>query len=164
MGWTKAKVLVAVAAAAIVTSGAAVAVRAVLAENRGTLTADRQFIQPPPQQQRPAGIARPEGVVLGLNGRPLKDVSVLISTSSDRAYVGKPGVTTTKTDADGRFSLPAVNEPYTLIAWHDDAGFAELTDEQLAATGGGGFMLYPWGRVEGTVVAGGARPAGRCWC
>jgi len=59
-----------------------------------------------------------------------------------------------KTDAEGRFSLPAALPSPTIAAVHEQ-GYAEVAAEDLARTGK--VVLQPWGRVEG-VLKNGTRP------
>jgi RNA polymerase sigma factor (sigma-70 family) len=61
-----------------------------------------------------------------------------------------------KTAADGRFTFPAQEPPYTLIVLHD-LGFAEKTVE-ASPSSVYKLTISPWGRVEGTLHVG-ARPA-----
>ena len=62
----------------------------------------------------------------------------------------------TRTDAGGRFALPALLPNPTLLAVHYDQGFAEVPNQELAATGT--ITLKPWGHVVGTLKQG-PRPA-----
>src|SRR5262249_31194750 len=57
-----------------------------------------------------------------------------------------------KTGADGRFSFPPQEPPYTILALHD-RGFAEQT---IGAKAPSAYELtiQPWGRIEGTLRIG----------
>jgi RNA polymerase sigma factor (sigma-70 family) len=154
MGWTKAKILVGCFAAILTLSGAAVAVKIVLAESRGFIPGGTQLTAASASPKQRTTIPKPEGVVLAPNDRPLQGASILLSNATSYAYTGQPALT----DAQGRFSLPVINEPYFLLVWHNDAGFAELTDEQLAG-GGGRINLLPWAKLEGRATIAGAPAA-----
>lgn len=156
MAWTKAKILTGAIAAALVVSGTAVAVKMVLAERRGVISAERRAVPPAPSV-KPAAIPKPQGMVLAPNGQPLKGASVLLSTRSQPAtYRGDPS--DYLTDDKGQFAFPAINEPFTVIAWHDQAGFAEVTSEQLAEATGR-VSLMPWAKLEGRASSSGAAAA-----
>lgn len=91
------------------------------------------------------------------DGKALAGAKLLVVTGSSQIFInnGEAGPSTftqtAKTDDNGRFNLPPQIGTFTVLVVHD-AGFAELTPEQLnqdRVT-----VIKPWGRVEGTVRRG----------
>ncbi|MHC4361639.1 MAG: peroxiredoxin family protein, partial [Planctomycetota bacterium] len=70
--------------------------------------------------------------------------------------VNKEDLTLVECGADGRFSFPPQTERYLIVAI-DEAGYAEVTDEELAASPE--VTILAWGRVEGALRIGG-QPVG----
>lgn len=101
----------------------------------------------------------PRGVVVNAAGQPVEgaEVAVLgfgyvaLQPGSLRS-LGASTVHVAKTDAAGRFSLPALLPNPQLIAVHAEQGFAELSAGELAVAGK--IALLPWGRVEGVMKIG----------
>ncbi len=100
----------------------------------------------------------PAGVVLTPAGEPTANAAVLLCTELGGVTMNGParvetGLNTStlrvQTDANGRFALPAANNPHGLIVVHDQ-GFAELSPVQSDTTLQ--VTLQAWGRVEGRVV------------
>ena len=109
------------------------------------------------------------GVVRRPDGTPMAGATVAISTrippirvTLDEGEILYPSeqMKTAQTDAEGRFSLPAPDEPvalppsiepFALIAF-DDEYFAEATPEQLKASPE--LTAQPWGRIEGRLLLG----------
>jgi hypothetical protein len=100
----------------------------------------------------------PAGVVLLPGGEPAVNATVLLCTPLAGVTLDGPGhverglnTTTSRaqTDKAGGFSLAAAPSPQGLIAIHDQ-GYAEVSLDGLKAAGG--FVLQPWGRVEGRLV------------
>ncbi|MCP5522369.1 MAG: carboxypeptidase regulatory-like domain-containing protein [Verrucomicrobiales bacterium] len=60
----------------------------------------------------------------------------------------------TETDAKGHFAVPALVTEPRLVAIHEEHGYAETTEEDLAS--GNPLVLRPWGGVEGTLRIGNA--------
>ena len=102
-----------------------------------------------------------EGVVRLPDGSPLAGADIVLVDPSQPAFIknGTPPAPkdhrTLKTGADGRFSFPQQEPPYTIVALHD-RGLAEQT---IDATPASAYTLTikPWGRVEGTLRIG-SRP------
>jgi hypothetical protein len=98
-----------------------------------------------------------EGVVRGPNGEPMAGAEVVLASGMgihidggktyQRGY--RPHLVT---GPDGRFSFPPHDEPVRIIAMHD-RGYAEATPRELSE--GHGLAIAPWGRIEGTLRAGG---------
>ncbi len=101
----------------------------------------------------------PRGVVVNAAGQPVEgaEVAVLgfgylnLQPGSFRT-LGSSTVHIAKTDAAGRFALPALLPNPQLVAVHPEQGFAELSADELAAAGK--ITLSPWGRVEGVMKIG----------
>jgi BlaR1 peptidase M56/Carboxypeptidase regulatory-like domain len=92
------------------------------------------------------------GRVFDPSGRPVKDARVYLATLS-QDLKGWPNDHNTVTDdqkvitdEQGRFSLPAQFERYTIVAV-DDRGYAEVTREPSQQPGD--LTLRDWARVEG---------------
>jgi protocatechuate 3,4-dioxygenase beta subunit len=99
------------------------------------------------------------GTVLLPGGEPAAGAEIAAATRESQFQVSQGrfsqdrGTELTKTNEAGRFSLrPVVSEqPFLLVILHD-AGFAEVTREQLAKSDR--ITLTPWGRIEGRVLIG----------
>ena len=100
-----------------------------------------------------------EGVVRGPGGgAPLGGAEVIVVTVSEGIHISG-GKTyqrgyhpSTLTGPDGRFSFSPPDDPFRIIAFHDQ-GYAEATAQQLAEAHG--LTVEPWGRIEGTLRVGG---------
>ncbi|NLF31614.1 MAG: hypothetical protein GX591_12095 [Planctomycetes bacterium] len=98
----------------------------------------------------------PSGVLLGLDGRPLAGVQVFLCTARRGPYFQNGRMTNedavaAATDAEGRFALAVVDEPFALVAATAE-GYVEAAGETLSADGT--LRLQPWGRIEGRVLRG----------
>ncbi len=98
-----------------------------------------------------------EGVVRGPDGQPLADTEVIVVSGGRVSIVdGRDNErdfhSYARTGADGRFSLPPPDGLYRIVALHD-SGYAEVTDRQWAERRA--LVVAPWGRIEGTLRAGG---------
>jgi beta-lactamase regulating signal transducer with metallopeptidase domain/Tol biopolymer transport system component/5-hydroxyisourate hydrolase-like protein (transthyretin family) len=101
----------------------------------------------------------PQGVVVNAAGQPVAGAEVGIvgfgylqlGQGAFRPFGGNQ-LNLTKTDAEGRFKLPALLPNPTLLAVDPDHGFAEITTEAVAAAGK--IVLQPWGRIEGVFKIG----------
>jgi peroxiredoxin len=99
------------------------------------------------------------GVVKSADGRPAVNAMLYYCTLRDGVYMEKGGVVRRdatharqlRTDEQGRFTLPVVADPHSLIVLHDD-GFAEVKVEEL--TKSAQVTLSPWGHVEGQLLVG----------
>jgi RNA polymerase sigma factor (sigma-70 family) len=102
------------------------------------------------------------GVVHLPDHSPLAGADVVLVSPSQPAFItnGRPPVSihhpAVKTGADGRFTFPPQEPPYTLLVLHDQ-GFAEKTIEAQPSPAYK-LTISPWGHVEGTLRIG-ARPA-----
>ncbi|MHC4498186.1 MAG: carboxypeptidase regulatory-like domain-containing protein, partial [Planctomycetota bacterium] len=100
----------------------------------------------------------PSGVVYLPGGKPAEGAEVVLCTSSrpirfrNGMLVNKEDLTLVGCGADGRFSFPPQTERY-LIVVIDEAGYAEITDEELAASAE--VTIRAWGRVQGVLLIGG---------
>lgn len=101
-------------------------------------------------------VAPIEGVVVGVDGRPLAGVEVYAATPqqpvnlyADRQRVAMPVVTR----FDGTFSLDRPAKDWVLVALSPE-GVAQVQVEDLDKPGGTRVVLQPWGRVEGRLFAG----------
>jgi peroxiredoxin len=109
-----------------------------------------------------------EGVVLGPDGKPASGVTVILGDKwgvvMENGKLSNEGMSldngepypTTKTDPNGRFSLPEPNVPYTVAAV-GSAGWGGFSAEGFRQAGR--IKLQEWGRIEGRYVVG-TRPAG----
>jgi RNA polymerase sigma factor (sigma-70 family) len=99
-----------------------------------------------------------EGVVHLSDGSPLDGADVVMVTPSQPAFIknGEPPDRKVhrilKTGADGRFTFPQQEPPYSIIVLHD-RGFAEQTIDAKPAPAYE-LRIKPWGRVEGTLRVG----------
>jgi len=100
------------------------------------------------------------GVVRRPDGEPLADATVAVSTGVPNVWVpidsGKVldptnKITQTETDAQGRFTLPAQPEPFTIFAFND-AFMVEASHEDLEKSTE--LVTRPWGRLEGQAFMG----------
>lgn len=100
------------------------------------------------------------GIVRTPDGKPAAGARIVVATPTQSAYiingekVHDQGCVTTSTSPAGQYNLPPQTGAYTLVVIHD-AGYAEATAEQLAASQD--VTLAAWGKVEGTVMIG-AKP------
>ncbi|MBI2925361.1 MAG: carboxypeptidase regulatory-like domain-containing protein, partial [Verrucomicrobia bacterium] len=99
----------------------------------------------------------PKGVVQSPGGKPVEGAQVAIqgmgylSLANAKLKVSGEDETLTTTDAQGRFSLPALLVSPTIVAVHE-LGFAEVNAEELATSGK--VQLLPWGTVSGVMKRG----------
>jgi RNA polymerase sigma factor (sigma-70 family) len=99
-----------------------------------------------------------EGVVRGPDGAPLAGAEVILaagielSIESDKNFHRRHH-RHILTGPDGIFSFSPPDRPFVVVALHDQ-GYAEASAEQLA--NGRGLRVQPWGRIEGTLRAGGS--------
>ena len=113
--------------------------------------------------QKGAGIA---GVVKRPDGTPLAGAEVVLVSPSQPAFLTN-GLAPTGNDhriartvADGRFTFPPQEPPYTIVVLHD-RGFAEQTIGSAGALLQAELTVRPWGRVEGTLRIGRRPGAGQ---
>ncbi len=104
----------------------------------------------------------PTGIVEGPDGKPLAKAEVFLCTPSRRPYVtngrvraSQRSVPWTQTDAEGRFALPATDEPFMLLVLHG-AGHAEVSEVEIEASST--IRVNRWARLEGTAKIG-SKPA-----
>ena len=105
--------------------------------------------------------ARPlSGIVRGPDGQPLAGTDVALDDFGSsiplyyywlRMPANQSPSTRTKTDRDGRYSLPLRDRKAWIVVVHK-AGFAIRSPEQLAASTE--ITLVPWGRIEGVIKIG----------
>ena len=98
-----------------------------------------------------------EGMVRGPDGGPLAGAEVIVATAQGISIGGGKSYQREYhphllTGPDGLFSFSPPAEPFRLIALHD-RGYAEASARQLAEAPG--LTVEPWGRIEGTLRAGG---------
>lgn len=96
------------------------------------------------------------GTVLGLDGQPVADAQVMIGTPSQPASLvngrAQPQLTSAAaTGPDGRFTLPAETESYTVVAVHE-TGMAQVSQKEFEANPQ--VRLQPWARIEGQIRKG----------
>ena len=100
----------------------------------------------------------PRGIVYLPNGEPAAGAKVALSTPSHGVFISEGRLKDDKrwqsvtTGADGRFSFWPQLERYLVVVAHDE-GYAEVTDEELAAEPN--IVLESWGRLEGVLRIGG---------
>ena len=99
------------------------------------------------------------GIVRLPDGSPLAGAEVLLSTlarpvqlNNGRPQAGLSDQRVVKTRADGRFTLPPGEPPYTIVVV-DDRGHAELTVKARPAVPYR-LTIEPWSRIEGTLRIG----------
>lgn len=105
------------------------------------------------------------GLVLLPGGEPAEGATVGLASEERRASLkegrwdrSQNSAELVTTDAAGRFSFPLLEEPFLLIAVHDQ-GYGELTHKEFAESKQ--IKLQAWGRLEGKVVVGDKADAGR---
>ena len=105
------------------------------------------------------------GIVRLPDGSPLAGAEVLLSTlarpvqlNNGRPQAGLSDQRVVKTRADGRFTLPPGEPPYTIVVV-DDRGHAELTVKARPAVPYR-LTIEPWSRIEGTLRIGRQPAAG----
>jgi hypothetical protein len=84
------------------------------------------------------------GTVLGLDGKPLANADVYLATQPMNIQDRKVSWTEnppTKTDAAGRFELPAEVEPFCLVVVHEQ-GVAMITEEEFKSPPS--ISIQPW--------------------
>ena len=159
---SKTKVAAAVALVLLAGTGAAVAVRGLLAE---TPAAQSIVLVPgtpsPSPAPRPAAPATPAGRAAPLagrvrtaDGRPVAGAEVFLATPQAPARIYGPqraGLPTTKTAGDGGFTFPP-RPGRVLLVVRCDQGYAQVTADELAASRD--ITLRSWGRIEGTLRIG----------
>lgn len=98
-----------------------------------------------------------KGVVVDPSGKPAPNVVVVSYTPRHVVQITKGGVLkphqhgpTTKTNSQGRFSIPERKEPYRVLV-ASEQGIASLTHEELIYAKGK-ITLKPWSRIEGTFI------------
>jgi RNA polymerase sigma factor (sigma-70 family) len=101
----------------------------------------------------------PCGIVLLPDGEPASDAAVFLCvpqsgvTINGPARVDQGNINTTtyhtRTDNDGKFSLPAAVDPQAIIVVHDQ-GYAKVSLTEFGS--GGTLTLQPWGRIDGSVM------------
>jgi protocatechuate 3,4-dioxygenase beta subunit len=100
----------------------------------------------------------PSGTVYLANGVPAAGAKVALATISHPVFIRNGQVKDDKrwqsvtTGTDGRFSFPPQIERYVAVAVHD-GGYAEVTQEQLAADAN--IVIRSWARIEGELRIGG---------
>jgi len=104
-----------------------------------------------------------EGVVLGIEGKPLADADVMMCTAMQsldlsNGRLSRPSdALIARTTAQGRFSFPPETDPFLLVVVND-TGYAEVTQKELASSGQ--IQLQPWARIEGKLLRDGEPVAG----
>lgn len=104
--------------------------------------------------------AGPSGTVLLSGGQPAEDCMIYLCTAHNgngltingpaQVEFGANNTSShTKSDAQGKFSLPAALAPQAIIAIHPH-GFAEISLAEFNTSRT--ITLQPWGRVEGSVI------------
>jgi RNA polymerase sigma factor (sigma-70 family) len=98
-----------------------------------------------------------EGVVRGLDGRPLAGAEVILVSGNGVHIQGgreyqREHHTHLVTESDGRFEFSPPGFPYRIVVLHEQ-GYAEAS--AAALDGGEGVAIEPWGRIEGTLRVGG---------
>jgi uncharacterized GH25 family protein len=102
--------------------------------------------------------AGPAGIVRKPDGMPAAGADVVLATPSSQVQIKngtiEPRQTfalTTKTAADGKFEFAPQLDSFLVLAVGDE-GYAEVTQEQLKASGD--VKLQPWGKVAGKLKRG----------
>jgi len=96
-----------------------------------------------------------EGVVRGIDGKPLEGADVLLCTTMmylplwNGRVRQMEGTYSIKSGSDGRFSFAPETEQYLLVTLHD-SGYGQATREELTASGE--IRMQSWGRIEGKLV------------
>ena len=111
-------------------------------------------------QLRPAKGAGIASIVKLPDGRPLAGAEVVLVSPLQPAFLTN-GLSPesedhriARTGADGHFTFPPLEPPYTIVVLHLDRGFAEQTIGNASARLPAELTLRPWGRVEGTLRIG----------
>ena len=103
------------------------------------------------------------GLVKLATGTPVEGADVVLVVPSQPAFIenGRPPTgldhRVVKTGPDGRYSFPAIEPPFTILAL-DDRGVAQARSQDLARNNE--LILKPWGRIEGTLRVGSQPGAG----
>lgn len=108
----------------------------------------------------------PSGIIKTADGGPAIGAEVGLATREKRAFLdggrfdrSQNQAEVVTTDENGRFSfLPQDADEFVLLVFHE-AGFAEVTGEELASDGG--IVLQPWGKLQGQVLLGDKPEVGR---
>jgi len=111
----------------------------------------------------------PRGVVLNGRGEPVEGAQVVmlgfgyvaLQAGTFRS-LGPSAENLATTDAQGRFSLPALVPEPRLVAVHAEEGFVEVGAGDGAESWR--LTLQPWGRIEGVMKVGSALAADREVC
>ncbi|UCE49310.1 MAG: carboxypeptidase regulatory-like domain-containing protein [Phycisphaerales bacterium] len=96
-----------------------------------------------------------EGVVRGIEGKPLADANVLMCTKMQQLYLSNGKLSRgdstliAKTTARGRFSFAPETAPFLLVV-ANDTGYVEATQEEIARSGQ--IQLQGWARIEGKLI------------
>jgi len=115
----------------------------------------------PSTAKLPIHLARPVGVVLSPNGKPLAGADVYLAYKDSLNFDLINGVPNSVnsyqippmcvTDADGKFSFPAQTENYLLFVT-DNSGYAVVLADQFVASSA--IRITPWSTIEGTARSG----------
>lgn len=107
------------------------------------------------------------GRVITPEGRPLSGATVVLPLEMGQVQMhfprqfqmeNMPANRQTRTDAEGRFILPAMLDARNILIWHD-LGFAEVRPESLGTNDE--VVLRAWGGIQGTAHSGGKALVGR---
>jgi len=96
-----------------------------------------------------------EGIVYGIEGEPLADADVLMSTPMQHLYLANGRLSRAndtliaKTTEQGRFSFAPETDPFVLAVVHD-TGYAEISQKEIASSNQ--IQLRPWARIEGEIL------------
>ena len=97
------------------------------------------------------------GLVLLPDGKPAPGAEVALATRGNPVSIRSGhfdrnwDFPKTSTGPDGRFTFPARDDRFLLVAV-SEAGYAEVSSDELAKSGK--LVLQPWGRIEGGVRIG----------
>ncbi len=97
------------------------------------------------------------GLVLLPDGKPAPGAEVALATQGQPVSIRSGRLDRnwdfpkTSTDPDGRFTFPARDDKFLLVAV-SEAGYAEVSSDEFAKSGK--LVLQPWGRIEGGVRIG----------
>ena len=97
------------------------------------------------------------GLVLLPDGKPAPGVEVALATQQHRLSIRSGHFDRnwrfpkTSTDSHGRFTFPARDDKFLLVAV-SKAGYADVSSDEFAKSGK--LVLQPWGRIEGGVRIG----------
>ncbi len=117
--------------------------------------ADRRAASADQSTSQPAADAEVVGIVRLPDGTPVAGAEVICCTKQQGAqiyddeliYPKKPA----KTNAEGRFKLPAQTGPFLLIVRHE-LGYGQVWGNELKASGE--IRIRPWGGLKGTCRVG----------